>query len=155
MEFMHDQTYLMRLFPRSLGGQTMEWFASLPKGIKMFEELIQLFLQQYSYKIHHLVTMIELYNTRQKIGEPFLTFLQRWRKMFSRYSRTIPDLEKMDMFVNNLVPKLKYSVQMQVHPAFNKMVDNALRMEDVLIKKGDISLWKETSQGSSSKEKSK
>lgn len=37
MEFIHDQTYLMRLFPRSLGGQAMEWFTSLPKGIKMFE----------------------------------------------------------------------------------------------------------------------
>lgn len=44
---------------------------------------------------------------------------------------------------------------MQVHPSFNKMVDNAIRMEDVLIKKGDISPWKETQPGSSSKEKNK
>ena len=27
MEFIHDQTYLMHLFLRSLGGSTMEWFS--------------------------------------------------------------------------------------------------------------------------------
>lgn len=155
MEFMHDQTYLMRLFPRSLGGQAMEWLSSLPKGIKTFEELIQLFLQQYSYNIRHLVTMIDLCNTQQKTGEPLLTFLQRWRRMFFRYPQPILDSEKMDIFVNNLVSKLKYSVQIQVHPSFNKMVDNAIRMEDVLIKKGDITPWKETQTESSSKEKNK
>lgn len=46
MEFMHEQTYLMRLFSRSLGGKAMEWFSSLLVGIKTFEELIQLFLQK-------------------------------------------------------------------------------------------------------------
>lgn len=86
MEFMHEQTYLMHLFPRSLGGQAMEWFSSLPIGINFFEELIQLFLQKYSYSIRHPVTMIEFCNTKHKTGEPFLTFLQQWRKMLSRYS---------------------------------------------------------------------
>lgn len=45
MEFMHKQTYLMCLFPRSLGRQDMEWFSSLLVGIKYFEELVELFLQ--------------------------------------------------------------------------------------------------------------
>lgn len=44
---------------------------------------------------------------------------------------------------------------MQVYPSFNKMVDSAIKMEDVLVRKGDISLYKETQQGSSSKEKNK
>lgn len=78
--------------------------------------------------------MIELCNTKQKIGEPFLTFLQRWRKIFSRYSQRIPDSEKMDIFINNLIPKLKYSIQMQVYPSFKKMVDSTLRMEGLLIR---------------------
>ena len=45
MEFMHNQTYLMRLFPRSLGGQAMEWFSHLPTGIKTFNEIANLFVQ--------------------------------------------------------------------------------------------------------------
>lgn len=42
----------------------MEWFSSLPLRIKTFEDLVELFLQQYSYNIHHPVTMIELSNTK-------------------------------------------------------------------------------------------
>ena len=51
MEFMHNQTYRMRLFPRSLGGQAMEWFSHLPLGIKKFDEIFNLFIQQYSHNI--------------------------------------------------------------------------------------------------------
>ena len=53
MEFMHNQTYLMHLFPRSLGGQAMEWFSHLPPGIKTFNEIANLFIQQYSHNIQH------------------------------------------------------------------------------------------------------
>ena len=51
MEFMHNQTYLMHLFPRSLGGQAMEWFSHLPPGIKSFDDIANLFVQQYSHNI--------------------------------------------------------------------------------------------------------
>ena len=44
MEFMHNQTYLMHLFPRSLGGQAMEWFLNFPTGIKTFNEIVSLFI---------------------------------------------------------------------------------------------------------------
>ena len=45
MEFMHNQIYLMHLFPRSLGGQSMEWFSHIALGIKMFDEIYNLFVQ--------------------------------------------------------------------------------------------------------------
>ena len=45
MEFMHNTTYLMRLFPRSLGGQALEWFSHLPQGLKTFDEITNLFIQ--------------------------------------------------------------------------------------------------------------
>lgn len=57
MEFMHDQTYLMRLFPRSLGGPAMEWFSRLPTSIKTFDKMSNLFLQHYSHNIQHLVNI--------------------------------------------------------------------------------------------------
>ena len=57
MAFMHNQTYLMHLFPRSLGGQEMEWFTHLPSGMKIFDEISNLFVQQYSHKIQHLVNI--------------------------------------------------------------------------------------------------
>jgi len=34
-----DDTYLLRLFPRSLVGQALQWFSHLPPRIKSFSEL--------------------------------------------------------------------------------------------------------------------
>lgn len=51
MEFVHDTTYLKHLFPRSLGGQAMEWFSKLPFTIKTFDQLASIFITQYSYNI--------------------------------------------------------------------------------------------------------
>lgn len=64
MEFVHDDTYLMSLFPKSLGRQTMEWFSKLPSGIRMFDEFVDKFVFQYSYKIKHEITMLDLCNTK-------------------------------------------------------------------------------------------
>src|SRR5271156_2021307 len=41
IEYMHEPTYLMRLFPGSLGGNAMEWFSKLNLKVKTFDELIQ------------------------------------------------------------------------------------------------------------------
>ena len=78
MEFMHNQTYLMCLFPWSLGVYAMEWFSWLHIGIKMFDEIANLFGQQYSHIIQHRINIRDLCNLKQKVGETFLTFLQRW-----------------------------------------------------------------------------
>ena len=64
MDFMHNQTYLMHLFPRSLGGQAMEWFSHPPPGIKTFDEIANLFIQKYSHNIQHPVNIRDLYNLK-------------------------------------------------------------------------------------------
>lgn len=75
MEFAHEDTYLMRLFPKSLSGLAMEWFSKLPPGIRSFIELVDKFFSQYSYNIQREVTMLDLCNTKQNSGAPFMTFL--------------------------------------------------------------------------------
>ena len=60
MDFMHEGTFLMCLFPRSLRGQAMEWFTKLSPPLKMFDELAQHFIQQYSYNIQHPMTVLDL-----------------------------------------------------------------------------------------------
>ena len=76
MDFIHEDIYLMRLFPRSLRGQAIEWFTKFSPHLKMFDELAQSFIQQYSYNIQHHVTMLDLCNIKHKQGEPFATYFQ-------------------------------------------------------------------------------
>lgn len=143
LEFMHDTTYLMRLFPRSLGGMAMEWFSKLPSRIKTFEELASKFMAHYSYNIKHDVTMIMLCNTKQKDGEAFLTFLQRWRTVFARYPRSVPEKEKMDIFINSLSNELNYRLRMQCPKTFQDLIENGVTTEEVLVKSGELKLYKD------------
>ena len=122
MEFMHNKTYLMRLFPRSLGGLSMEWFSHLPPGIKTFDEISNLFIQQYSHNIQHLVNIWDLCNLKQKVGEPFLTFLQRLRQLYTKYSCKISEMEKLDIFTDNLLPDFGYRAHLQGPCTFEDMV---------------------------------
>ena len=116
----------MHLFPRSLGGQAMEWFSHIPSGIKTFDEIANLFIQQYSHNIQHPVNIRDICNLKQKVGEPFLTFLQRWRQLYTRYSCKIPEIEKLDIFVNNLLPGFGYKVQLQGPRTFDDLVTQAI-----------------------------
>jgi len=75
-EVSHNDTYLMRLFLRSLGGQAIEWFSHLPMGIKSFNELAEKFATHFSYNAEHEISMTDLCNNKQKNGETFISFLQ-------------------------------------------------------------------------------
>ena len=50
-EFLHKDTYLFRLFPRSLKGKALEWFIKLKPLLRTFDELASRFTQHYSYNI--------------------------------------------------------------------------------------------------------
>ena len=90
------------------------------------------------------------------MGEPFLTFLQRWRQLYTRYSRKIPETEKLDIFTDNLLPDFGYKVQLQGPRTFEDMVTQAIRIEEFMVKKGELTLHKDKRQGSTSvRDKSK
>lgn len=48
MEVSHNDIYLMRLFPNSLEGQTIEWFSKLTPSIKTFTAIVDKFVTHYS-----------------------------------------------------------------------------------------------------------
>ena len=91
MDFIHEDTYLLRLFPRSLRGQALEWFTKLTHPLKTFDELARRLTQHYSYNIQQPITMIDLAAMKQHQGEPFVTYLQCWQSLYSRYSCQLPE----------------------------------------------------------------
>ena len=79
-----EPTYLMRLFPSSLGGPALEWYSKLPGTIKSWSELAKKFISHFSFNITNGVTLSNLCSTKQKVGEPFITFLLRWTRLVSQ-----------------------------------------------------------------------
>ena len=78
MYFIHEDTYLLRIFLRSLKGQALEWFTKISPTLKTFDELARRFTQHYSYNIQQPITTIDLATMKQHQGEPFVTYLQFW-----------------------------------------------------------------------------
>jgi hypothetical protein len=150
LEFTRNDTYLMRLFPQSLGGHCMEWFSKLPPSIQSFEELVNKFINQYSYNIQHEVTMKDLCNTKQRNGEAFTAFLQRWRRLFARYPRHIPEKEKMEIFIDNLNGEMSYRLQLQCLPTFKNLIENGMKIEDALVKRGVLKIHNDNNPSNSS-----
>jgi len=76
-EVAYSDNYLMRLFPRSLGGQALEWFLHLSQGsLTTFADLSEKFVRNFSYNVEHELKMMDLCNTKQRNGESFSLFLQ-------------------------------------------------------------------------------
>lgn len=60
IEVAHNDTYLMRLFSKSLGGTTLEWFSHLSPKITSWGELAELFISNFSFNIDNPITLMDL-----------------------------------------------------------------------------------------------
>lgn len=94
--------------------------------------------------------MLDFYNIKQKNGESFMTFLQRWRCLFNRYPRPVPDHKKMGIFIDNLTSEISYRLKLQCPPSFSKIIENGRKIEDAMAKKGELKLYKEGNDSSNS-----
>jgi len=141
LEVAQEDTYLMRLFPKSLSGQAVEWFTHLPRGIKSFDELADKFITHFSYNCEHEISMIDLCNTKQKNGEPFAAFLQRWRALESKLPWQIPKKQFVTMFVTNLNPELAFHLQVFCASNFEELIEKGITIEKSLVAKGSIKLY--------------
>ncbi|GLJ36901.1 hypothetical protein SUGI_0745910 [Cryptomeria japonica] len=92
--------------------------------------------------------MLDVYNTKQKNNETFMVFLQRWRRMVSRYPRDVPEKEKMEIFIDNLNSEMSYILKLQCIPSFAKLIENGIQVEEACVKKGTLKFFKEGTNSS-------
>lgn len=64
IEVANEESYLMRLFLQSLGGQAMEWFSKLSPCIKSWGDLAKAFIQHFSYNIESNISITTLCSTK-------------------------------------------------------------------------------------------
>lgn len=72
-----EYTYLMRLFPKSLGGSALEWFSHLPLTITSWGDIAEHFIANFSHNIETPVTLMDLCAAKQYENETFVSFIQR------------------------------------------------------------------------------
>ena len=83
----YSDTFLLRLFPKSLARPALEWFYRIPYGtIKNFAELSEAFVAQYAHLVETELSVVDLVHTKQKGGESLGEYLQRWQTLTTRIS---------------------------------------------------------------------
>ena len=61
----YNDVFLMRLFPKSLAGSTLEWFYRIPQGfIKFFVDLSEAFVAQYTHLVETELSIVDLVHTK-------------------------------------------------------------------------------------------
>lgn len=132
-------THLMRLFPKSLVSPTLEWFYSLQKGIKSWNELIEKIIRNYTYNIDIDTSITNLCTLAQEdVRETFILFFQKWRGIVSHCHIDILEKEKIDMFVQTLLGPLKHGLQDHYCTTFTDLVKHGVQVEKAHIIEGRL-----------------
>lgn len=139
IDIAYDPTYLMRLFPWSLIGITLEWFSQLPYGIRSWGELSEKLIEHFSFNIDNKITITSLCHTTQDEGENFITFFKRW-SLASRCPTKIPEKKKVTIFLEKINSKLRSDLRVHYCTSFVELVEKGIILEKDLIEKGEIKM---------------
>jgi len=99
------------------------------------------FFHHFSYNFEHEMSVTDLCNTKQKNGEAFTSFLQRWRGLASKLPWPIPEKQLVTMFVTNLNQELGFHLQILCASTFEEVINKGTTIEWALIAKGSIKLY--------------
>ena len=74
-----DEKQTLYAFPLSLMGGASRWYYSLdPSKTKVWNELVELFMDQFIFNTMIDVTLRDLETTKQGVGETFSKYMTRW-----------------------------------------------------------------------------
>ena len=94
----------MHAFPFSHTGGASRWFYSLdPSNTKVWNALVELFVDQFIFNTMIDVALRDLNNTKQGVGETFSEYMTRWKKKASRMVNRPNEKDQINMIIMNLL----------------------------------------------------
>ena len=123
----------MHAFPLSLTGGASSWYYSRdPSKTKVWNELVELFVEQVIFNTMIDVTLRDLETTKQGEGETFFEYMTRWKNKLSRMVNRPNKKDQINMIIKNLL--LVYNSRLLSSPisSFGELCDCGTRIEDAL-----------------------
>lgn len=141
-EFMHNDNYLMRLFPRSLQGIALDWFMGLKKGsIKSFAQLLEDFVSHFSFNLEKDIDTLDLLKEKQWEEETFVSYLQRWKALASRMKPPLREKDMVTLFIKNSHPDMAHNFKLHYVTTFVEIIEKGPILERALIAKGLVKIF--------------
>jgi len=128
-----DEKQTLHAFPLSLMRGASRWYYSLdPSKTKVWNELVELFVDQFIFNTMIDVTLRDLETAKQGVGETFSEYMTRWKGKASRMDNRPNEKDQINMIIKNLLPT--YSSRLLLSPisSFGELCDCGTRIEDVI-----------------------
>ena len=128
-----DVKQTLHAFPFSLTGGASRWYYSLdPSKTKVWNELVELFMDQFIFNTMIDVTLRDLETTKQGVGETFSEYMARWKTKASRMVNRPNEKDQINMIIKNLL--LAYNSWLLSSPisSFGELCECGTRIEDAI-----------------------
>jgi hypothetical protein len=100
-----NEVQVLHAFSFSLTGSTSKWYYALDMGkIKVWFELINSFITQFSFITMIDITMRELETTKQKDEDTFSEYHVRWREKASKIINCPIEKDQVNIMMKRLQP---------------------------------------------------
>ena len=98
----------------------------------MWNELVELFVDQFIFNTITDVTLRDLGTTKQGVGETFSEYMTRWKTKVSRMVNRLNEKDQINMIIKNLL--LVYNSRVLSSPisSFGELCDCGTIIEDAL-----------------------
>ncbi|KAK9997813.1 hypothetical protein SO802_017416 [Lithocarpus litseifolius] len=125
-----DEKQTLHAFPLTLTRGVSRWYYSLnPSKTKVWNELVELFMDQFIFNTMIDVTLRDLETTKQGVGETFFEYMTRWK---GKASKMPNEKYQINMIIKKLL--LAYNSRLLSSPisSFGKLRDCGIRIEDAI-----------------------
>ena len=128
-----DKKQTLHAFPLSLMRGASRWYYSLdPRKTKVWNELVELFVDQFIFNTMINVTLRDLETTKQGVGETFSKYMMRWKGKASRMVNWPNKKDQINMIIENLFPAYNSRLLSSPISSFGNLCDCGTRIEDAI-----------------------
>ncbi|XP_030942259.1 uncharacterized protein LOC115967323 [Quercus lobata] len=128
-----DEKQTLHAFPLSLTRGALRWYYSLdPSKTKVWNELVELFLEQFIFNTIIDVTLRDLETTKQGVGETFSEYMTKWRGKASRMVNRPNEKDQINMIIKNFIPAYNSRLLSSPISSFGELCDCRTRIEDAI-----------------------
>ena len=114
-------------------GGASRWYYSLdPSKTKVWNELVDLFMDQFIFNTMIDVTLRDLETTKQGMGETFSKYMTKWKTKASRIVNRLSEKDQINMIIKNLLPTYNSRPLSLPISSFGELCDCGTRIEDAL-----------------------
>ena len=128
-----DEKQTLHAFPLSLTRGASKWYYSLdPSKTKVWNELVELFMDQFIFNTMIDVTLRDLETTKQKVGETFFKYMIRWKGKESRMVNRPNEKDQINVIIKNFLPAYNSRLLSSPISSFGELCDCETRIEDAI-----------------------